>query len=164
MMGTMLIPIVSIPGLGITTPSPVAGGQNAYPFAASSSALHANPYMSRTGSGDLSSAESSPLQAFNPASRLVRTIKRPVARASNPMLAETFKLDATTHGKTTKVAVNDALKVGGSRLDKDFAIVQSLGKGEFSQVWKVVEKSTGTMYAVKAGRTYAGHKNRSARF
>ena len=80
------------------------------------------------------------------------------------MLAETFKLDAGAHGRTSKEALNDVLKVGGSRLDKDFAIVQRLGMGEFSQVWKVVEKATGTMYAVKAGRTYAGHKNRSVRY
>ncbi|ORX38288.1 hypothetical protein BD324DRAFT_588590 [Kockovaella imperatae] len=156
--------LFSVPGLGITTPSPIAGGQNVYPFASSSVTVPSSAYSSRHGFHDPTSPiESSPAPVHSFASRLTRTIKRPIARASNPMLAESFKMDGAALSqakKASKVGSNEALRVGGSRLDKEFAIVHSLGKGEFSQVWKVVEKSTGVMYAVKAGRTYTGYKNR----
>jgi mitosis inhibitor protein kinase SWE1 len=68
------------------------------------------------------------------------------------MLAASFRAQAMI-GSTTQ---------GGSanKLNRDFVIMQSLGRGEFSQVWKVKEKKTGRMYAVKAGRAYTGTKNR----
>ena len=152
---------VSVPGLGITTPSPVAGQQNVYPFASTSTAIQApGSAVSRRSIAEVSPTEAIPTASL--ASRLSRTIKRPVARVSNPMLAETFKLDGVSgHAKNPSSGPpSEALKVGGSRLDHDFTLVGNLGKGEFSQVWKVMEKSTGTMYAVKAGRPYTGYKNR----
>ena len=48
----------------------------------------------------------------------------------------------------------------GNRLGAAFNIKGSLGRGEFSQVWSVQEKSTGNVFAVKAGRPYTGLKNR----
>jgi hypothetical protein len=46
-----------------------------------------------------------------------------------------------------------------NRLQTDFKLVQSLGAGEFSQVWKVRDKE-GKVWAVKAGKSYTGTKNR----
>lgn len=50
---------------------------------------------------------------------------------------------------------------GAGKLERDFTLVQALGAGEFSSVWKVRHKGDGKMWAVKTGRPYTGVKNRS---
>ena len=72
------------------------------------------------------------------------------------MLAASFRAAASRNSDVFRSSSG----YGGSRLETDFVIVQSLGKGEFSHVWKVKEKASGTLFAVKAGRPYTGYKNR----
>ena len=103
--------------------------------------------------GNIAEDVSSPVErSFLPRTHLLRQ-QGPTARASNPMLAASFR--AQEGGAARAVASG-----GGSRLDTDFVIVQALGKGAFSQVWKVKEKATGKLFAVKAGKPYTGYKNR----
>ena len=52
------------------------------------------------------------------------------------------------------------MPVPTGRLEKDFVLVQSVGSGEFSKVWKVRGKKDGRLWAVKAGKPYTGLKNR----
>lgn len=47
-----------------------------------------------------------------------------------------------------------------NKLDADFVLVQGIGAGEFSQVWKVRSRRDGAVSAVKAGKPYMGVKNR----
>jgi len=61
---------------------------------------------------------------------------------------------------TYKSQCSSVSQIPSNRLATDFVIQQSLGKGEFSQVWSVQEKLTGNIFAVKAGRPYTGVKNR----
>lgn len=71
------------------------------------------------------------------------------------MLAAAYKAQATPNAST---GVPVSQKRG--RLDQDFIIVNSMGKGEFSQVWKVKDRAEGKCWAVKAGKPYTGMKNR----
>ena len=68
------------------------------------------------------------------------------------MLAAAYKAGEAVIGKTEVISQN--------RLDRDFTLVQSLGAGAFSQVWKVRDKKDGQYWAVKAGKPYTGVKNR----
>jgi mitosis inhibitor protein kinase SWE1 len=65
--------------------------------------------------------------------------------------------------RAQEVAASDvgAGESSRNRLDKDFVLLQSLGAGAFSQVWKVRERASGAVWAVKAGKPYTGKKNRS---
>lgn len=100
----------------------------------------------------------------------VRTLSRagPVPRASNPMLAATFRahggIAPATPALESTIAESymsdEARAAGAGRFERDFALVQALGNGEFSQVWKVRSKADGNIWAVKTGRPYTGFKNR----
>jgi mitosis inhibitor protein kinase SWE1 len=73
------------------------------------------------------------------------------------MLSAAFKAQATA---TPSRTVDESVPAGRGRLDKEFVVVSSLGKGEFSQVWKVKDRLHGKIWAVKAGKPYTGAKNR----
>ncbi|WWC63567.1 uncharacterized protein I303_106171 [Kwoniella dejecticola CBS 10117] len=170
--GLQLTPI----GSGVTTPSPT-GPHILYPFASSASISTPPPSGSSTSADpvELSAIEN---QRSKPAR--VRQISNshladrgPLARASNPMLAVSFKASASIHtvpetpAHTQLPSINlfdGTEKIRSARhttrLDKDFTVVQNLGSGAFSQVFKVCEKSTGKLFAVKAGKPYTGAKNR----
>lgn len=75
------------------------------------------------------------------------------------MLAQAYRAQAPRPAGSGPVGSGKS-----GRLERDFTIVQALGAGEFSQVWKVKEKSTGLLFAVKAGKPYTGYKNRSVLF
>lgn len=53
-----------------------------------------------------------------------------------------------------------ARAAGAGRFERDFTLVQALGSGEFSCVWKVRSKADGGLWAVKTGRPYTGARNR----
>ncbi|OCF40718.1 WEE protein kinase [Kwoniella heveanensis CBS 569] len=179
--GLQLTPI----GLGITTPSPTSH-HVMYPFA-SSSALLSTPPHSDPPAPD--SVEPSSVERYRGLPARVRQISNshmagirgPIARASNPMLAASFK--ASIHvvpetpgpGQSPAMSKDDGdngvfgigsaryghVKRGATtRLDKDFTVIETLGSGAFSQVLKVREKASGRLYAVKAGKPYTGAKNR----
>lgn len=69
------------------------------------------------------------------------------------MLASTYRAHASKPN-------HDVIDYRRNRLDKDFVLLQSLGAGAFSQVWKVRERKSGEVSAVKAGKPYTGKKNR----
>lgn len=112
----------------------------------------------------------SPFRPTHAGNARVRQLGRaPIARTSNPMLAATFR----AHGSvvpTTPAAVDttvaetymsDSARVAGAgRFERDFTLVQALGSGEFSCVWKVRCKADGELWAVKTGRPYTGARNR----
>lgn len=142
-------------GLGISTPSPTTPTSFDYPFAPSSS-------MSTIASSPLTRFDHPPSDAteVSPSSDKVLKLSRPhllrtkpIARASNPMLAATFQAQGT-HGGRPHFAGP------GNMINSDFVIMEILGQGEFSTVWKVKEKKSGQLFAVKAGRPYTGKKNR----
>ncbi|KAK4686599.1 mitosis inhibitor protein kinase SWE1, partial [Tremellales sp. Uapishka_1] len=119
--------------LGITTPSPTAMTTTSmYPF---------------TSSQSISTLSTSPQLAIRAPRN--RHLHDPVARNSNPMLAATFKAHESLPRKGDR----------GNRFDKDFVLIESLGGGAFSKVWKVRDKKGG-VWAVKAGKPYSGSKNR----
>lgn len=102
----------------------------------------------------------------------VRTLSRggPIARTSNPMLAASFRAHGAMVAPSTPALESsiaemfvpeEARAAGAGRFERDFALVQALGNGEFSQVWKVRSKADGEIWAIKTGRPYSGHKNRS---
>ena len=138
-------------GLGVTTPSPTTPSHMAYPFAPSASLnASSSPVRPKFHQHNNVPEQPSPLAGAKTKNHLLGN--RPIARSSNPMLSATFRAQADNkQGKLSK---------HGSRFNIDFTIVQSLGRGEFSQVWKVRERSSGKLFAVKAGKTYTGFKNR----
>ncbi|WWC93348.1 hypothetical protein V866_000182 [Kwoniella sp. B9012] len=165
--GLQLTPI----GLGITTPSPT-GPHHLYPFASSSALLSTPPHSSEYAPSD--PVEPSSIEKYRHMPARVRQISNergPLARASNPMLAASFKASGSIHtvpetpgqGQIPSINIfngHRSKKAPLSRLEKDFTVIQTLGSGAFSQVLKVREKSSGRLYAVKAGKPYTGAKNR----
>lgn len=91
------------------------------------------------------------------------------ARLSNPILSTTFRTQSpfmpTTPAHVSAAAEGyipeDIRAAGAGRLERDFSLVQALGAGEFSSVWKVRHKGDGKVWAVKTGRPYTGAKNRA---
>ncbi|WWC90462.1 uncharacterized protein L201_005397 [Kwoniella dendrophila CBS 6074] len=171
--GLQLTPI----GLGITTPSPT-GPHPLYPFASSSAMLSTPPRSSEYAHSD--AIEPSSIEKYRNMPARVRQIsdshaaeRGPLARASNPMLAASYKASSSMrtlpetpeHGQIPSINIFNGLskptrKGVATRLEKDFTVIQTLGSGAFSQVLKVCEKSSGKLYAVKAGKPYTGAKNR----
>ncbi|WRT68652.1 uncharacterized protein IL334_005631 [Kwoniella shivajii] len=173
--GLQITPI----GLGVTTPSPI-GQHHLYPFASSSGLISTPPHSSIYAPSE--PIEPSSLEKYRNMPARIRQISNshasergPIARASNPMLATAFKASASIHtvvetrgqgqmpslnlfNENSRSAHNTG--VAKTRLDKDFTVVQALGSGAFSQVLEVCEKSSGKLYAVKAGKPYTGAKNR----
>ncbi|WVR09388.1 hypothetical protein IAU60_006455 [Kwoniella sp. DSM 27419] len=164
-------------GLGITTPSPTHH-RVLYPFAASGS-LVTPPHVSTTAEP----FEPSSIELYRGVPARVRQIsdfhqterRGPVARASNPMLAASYQsvisVVPETPGQDETPSIPHSLfnanasrpdhrRIGGTRLERDFTVIQTLGSGAFSQVLKVREKATNRLYAVKAGKPYTGAKNR----
>ena len=146
-------------GLGLTTPSPTTSAHVSYPFAASISpkALEISPSTeSATSCDDLKPSTGYRMKVFPAYLREARNHGGPVARGSNPMLTATFH----SHGSVAPLTLSMPQKGTAGRLEKDFTIVQSVGTGEFSHVWKVRDKHEGRFWAVKAGKPYTGQKNR----
>lgn len=136
----------------VNTPSPTTPTSINYPFAPSSSLRSvASPFTSSTVAPSSPIDVCSPLKPAGIAARHAMSRHGPLARASNPMLAASFKVQATAA---------ELIAVPGNRLEKDFVIEKSLGQGEFSNVWEVRDRKTGQLFAVKAGRPYTGSKNR----
>jgi mitosis inhibitor protein kinase SWE1 len=146
-------------GLGVTTPSPTSGMGMIYPFASSTwlKALHTPPSsdLARSSDGPISSPLDK-LMALPGRLRDLTGAGGPIARASNPMLAASYK----AHRSSAPPGPTGAAKRIAGRLERDFVLLQSLGSGEFSQVWKVRDKKHGRLWAVKAGKPYTGYTNR----
>ncbi|WVF67603.1 hypothetical protein IAT40_002361 [Kwoniella sp. CBS 6097] len=179
--GLQLTPI----GLGITTPSPTSH-HVMYPFASSSAALSTPPHSDPISSDivEPSSIEryrGLPARVRQISNSLIAGSRGPIARASNPMLAASFRASIHVVPETPgpgqsqtlykENADNSLFGIGNARynhtkrgattrLDKDFTVIETLGSGAFSQVLKVCEKGTGRLFAVKAGKPYTGAKNR----
>jgi mitosis inhibitor protein kinase SWE1 len=141
-------------GLGITTPSPTSVVLGfTYPFASThslSSSLSSPPSLPA-----VHTTPSPSLHLFRAKDSAAR-LRGPVTRTSNPMLAATYKSGSTKVACST----SSGQKLASGRLERDFVMLESIGKGGFSQVWKVKEKSSGKLLAVKAGKPYTGVKNR----
>ncbi|KAL1407790.1 mitosis inhibitor protein kinase swe1 [Vanrija albida] len=150
---TKPLPLATVqPKYGVTTPSPQVASTY-YPFARNAT---------EAGSPSTSPARTRPAR--------VRALSRagPVARNSNPMLAATFRAHAAVMPATPAAGTTlaeglmpDAARVAGAgRFENDFTLVQALGSGEFSNVWKVRSKADNDLWAVKTGRPYIGARNR----
>jgi hypothetical protein len=50
--------------------------------------------------------------------------------------------------------------ISQGRFEQDFVVLQPVGQGEFSTVWKVRGKRTGEIFAVKRGKAFTGGKDR----
>lgn len=141
----------------VSTPSP---SNTLYPFASTHSISSVvTPPQTGTIQPNPSnwSNEKPPRNVTNRLRHL--TDQRPLARASNPMLAASYKAQASSN----LVSASKLEDGEGKKLDKferDFTLIQSLGGGAFSRVWKVRDKVSGGLWAVKAGKPYTGHKNR----
>jgi hypothetical protein len=132
-----------------------------YPFAASpvrkfQSAMQSSP-----------TSATSPTEAFGPRNHLLRRIQPrpgPVARASNPLLSAAYKAGAVAasgcSGAFASPSLRSPSKATTGRLERDFVVLEVLGRGEFSDVLKVKEKKGGGLWAVKRGRRFAGAKDR----
>ena len=145
-------------GLGAATPSPTGSTNVVYPFAASTSFGALDTQSSSDPVTIRDRLIPSPVQQCKPFHGPIRDLDRvrgPVARTSNPMLATSF----AAHSSKSSPPTMSAKDITG-RLERDFVLVQSLGRGEFSQVWKVRDKKVGRLWAVKAGKSYTGYKNR----
>lgn len=159
---------------GLTTPSPIRAPV-VYPFASSNPVdldLFSTPpsnRLNRPGALDAPIAERYRSMLAGSPNATMEAQRKPVIRASNPMLAASFKSAAqittparghTSQGLSMFVGRPKLGGEGITRLETDFALVENLGNGAFSQVWKVREKKTGKVFAVKAGKPYTGAKNR----
>lgn len=141
-------------GLCVNTPSPTTPTHVTYPFVpATSYNTLASPVKGEFAASSEATA-SSPIERITRSSRTNMLRSRPIARASNPMLAATFRAQGRD--------LRGQSSIHAGRFNSEFVIVQSLGRGEFSQVWKVREKTTGNVFAIKAGKTYTGYKHRYA--
>lgn len=58
------------------------------------------------------------------------------------------------------VSQSIAEKTTAGRFEQDFVVLEPVGQGEFSTVWKVREKRSGDIFAVKRGKAYCGAKDR----
>lgn len=146
-------------GLGLTTPSPTNTSDVTYPFTSSASCRP----LETPPSSDTASSEGpivSPADRMKTLPGRLRDLDRlggPIARASNPMLASSFR----PHGNPAAAGAGAGQsQVMSGRLERDFVMVKSIGCGEFSHVWNVKDKKDGRLWAVKAGKPYTGHKNR----
>ncbi|WVQ79694.1 hypothetical protein IAT38_001794 [Cryptococcus sp. DSM 104549] len=156
---------------GITTPSPARTSHH-YPFATYNhvdSDLFSTPPSSRNarsmGIGASNAERYRSMFAGSPVAT-TDTYRGPVMRASNPMFDDFRPAQITTPAKAQAVGSllvaggKDKVEEGITRLETDFTLVENLGSGAFSQVWKVREKKTGRVFAVKAGKPYQGVKGR----
>ncbi|KAK8854579.1 hypothetical protein IAR55_003318 [Kwoniella newhampshirensis] len=161
-------------GFGVSTPSPTSASF-VYPFAqpAAANPLSTPPHSDQQSRPDLHAPLS--IERYRQLPARVRQISHshnvdgrgPIARASNPMLAASYKAAVHLIPETPGAGAVSSCAHGKekatksmTRLEKDFLVVQSLGSGSFSQVWKVRERKSGRFYAVKAGKPYSGAKNR----
>jgi mitosis inhibitor protein kinase SWE1 len=147
---------------GIDTPSPPAPVRT-YPFANGNAQMQSVP------------SPSPPRRKGTLLQRLQGSKHKTLRRISNPLLSAAYKLgeQQAQFGNHMKNFSNDSSKgpkqgrasVGGSlpgttRFEKDFVMLEPIGNGEFSTVWKVKEKKTGKVWAVKRGKPYLGLKDR----
>lgn len=68
--------------------------------------------------------------------------------------------DSSKPSKQGRASLSGSLP-GATRFEKDYVMLEPIGNGEFSTVWKVKEKKTGQLWAVKRGKPYLGLKDRS---
>lgn len=137
------------------TPEPPTPVQS-YPFATTNYTLE---------KGKPIDSPSPPHKRFSILSRLKQ--QRPLARTSNPFLSLAYKLGgehlkpaATTTTSPVALQPTAEEKRTGGRFEQDFVVLAPVGRGEFSTVWKVREKSSGDIFAVKRGKAFSGAKDR----
>lgn len=147
---------------GLDTPSPPAPIRT-YPFANGPLQSHIVP------------SPSPPRRKGTLLQRLQGSKHKTLRRISNPLLSAAYKLGEQqvqfgNHMKNLSTDNSKAPKQGrpslsGSpvvtRFEKDYVMLEPIGNGEFSTVWKVKEKKTGKLWAVKRGKPYLGLKDRS---
>ena len=141
----------------MTTPSPTATAHFSYPFACRRPARSPSSGEVTVSSGASEPAFPKQMKTLPSRVRELNGFRGPVSRSSNPMLAATFRESSEAIEGCPE---SEANKCKSGRLDRDYDIIQSLGRGEFSQVWKVREKNNGRLWAIKAGKPYTGYKNR----
>lgn len=158
---TKALPFIPVqPKFGISTPSPTVS-RTCYPF------------DRRMSIDSTSSPTGTPMASTGGRMRVLS--RGPIVRASNPMLASTFRAHSSggpgpagpvpstpaVDSAFAETFMTDAARAAGAgRFERDFTLVQALGSGEFSSVWKVRHKNDGDLWAIKTGRPYTGHKNR----
>lgn len=97
--------------------------------------------------------------------RLRALSRGPIPRASNPMLSAAYRNQAVPQTPVDSsipegFAASLARIPSSGRFGRDFTLVQALGTGEFSSVWKVRHRESGELFAVKAGKAFTGQKSR----
>lgn len=90
------------------------------------------------------------------------------------MLSAAYKMGEQEHSpsmkrKSSMMEIGKSLKSGKtmlsgshgiSKFERDFVMLEPIGQGEFSTVWKVRDKRTGGLWAVKRGKPFIGLKDR----
>jgi hypothetical protein len=143
----------------VDTPSPKAASGRDYPFE-SGKVRHVSP---------------SPPKRKNLFQRWQGTKQKALRKISNPLLSTAYRLGESQSqaGSTKQSGTTDTIRAarrprsslisspgGITRFERDFILLEPVGNGEFSTVWKVKEKSTKTIWAVKRGKPYLGKKDR----
>ena len=157
-------PVTRLDFAGLDTPSPPAPIRT-YPFA-NGGHLQAPPVPS----------PSPPRRKGTLLQRLQGSKHKTLRRISNPLLSAAYKLgeqqaqfgnhmknlstDSSKPSKQGRASLSGSLP-GATRFEKDYVMLEPIGNGEFSTVWKVKEKKTGQLWAVKRGKPYLGLKDRS---
>jgi mitosis inhibitor protein kinase SWE1 len=136
------------------TPSPPAHVRT-YPFADGAGA--------KTKSHLSADSPSPPHKRFSILSRLKSAKQqRPLSRPSNPLLSLAYKIGGEQQARGLVSATRSPGKddISQGRFEQDFVVLQPVGEGEFSTVWKVRGKRTGEIFAVKRGKAFTGGKDR----
>jgi mitosis inhibitor protein kinase SWE1 len=103
--------------------------------------------------------------------RLQGSKHKTLRRISNPLLSAAYKLgeQQTQLGNHIKTSIENnkvpkptrpTTPGGASRFEREYVMLEPIGNGEFSTVWKVKERKTGGIWAVKRGKPYLGVKDR----
>ncbi|RXK42292.1 WEE/WEE-UNCLASSIFIED protein kinase [Tremella mesenterica] len=152
----------------VTTPSPSTSPFN-YPFASVPNTVCTPPPSSQGWPESVEKTRPLRIRQLSSAAEYAEGTSHgrgPVARASNPMLAATFKADGLSMGSDSNTRPTFMLNgkevpiPWTDRLNQEYTVMQCLGSGAFSKVWKVKDKKEGKLWAVKAGKVYTGAKNR----
>lgn len=142
--------------------------------------VHSYPFANPNNEARRPQANKDPLDSPSPPrkntllSRLQYSGKhKALARISNPLLSAAYKLgEQQASRKSGKPALSggDKATMASPRqaskdlpnvlFERDFTLLEPLGQGEFSTVWKVKDKKDGLMYAVKRNKAFIGEKDR----
>ena len=143
----------------VDTPSPQAPVRT-YPFAHGVAKQEAVP------------SPSPPRRKSTLLQRLQGSKHKTLRRISNPLLSAAYKLGEQqvqlgNHIKNLSIENHKVQKpsrpvtpVGVSRFEREYMMLEPIGNGEFSTVWKVKERKSARIWAVKRGKPYLGAKDR----